>query len=138
MVAPRVNKKKEELIAEIERKQRIDNDKDLVKKMFPLIANMKTIYDAQTALSALSGFIVYGIDKKMSGIKVHELSIDLSKEEASEVKTAVMNLQTLLINEDAKTASALLKRFGDTLAQYSAKEYMKSPMKKLKITDIIA
>lgn len=138
VVAPRINKNKEELVADIERKQRIEQDKKLVTLMFPLVAGMKTIYDAQTALSALSGFITYGIEEKMLGIKLNEISIDLSKEKTSEVKTAVLHLQKLLINEDAKHIASLLKRFGDTLAQYSAKEYMKNPMKKLKVTDIVS
>ncbi len=134
----RVNKTKEQLEAEMKHLQKINREKSLVKLMYPLIQNQKSIYDAQTVLQALSGFIKFEMDKKLLTYIVKDLPIDLSKEEASEIKTAMLALLGLLELENAKDTSELLKRFGDTLAQFSAKKFMEKPMSEITITDIIA
>ena len=70
-----IHKKKEELLAEAKHLQKIEREKTLVKMMFPHIENQKTIYDAQTVLQALSGFIKLGIEQKTAEIKIKDIKI---------------------------------------------------------------
>lgn len=138
MKQPRVNKPKEQLISEAKHVEKVNREKTLVKMMFPHVATQKTIYDAQTALSALSGFIKFGTDTVLGKLTVKDLKIDLSKEESSEVKTAILNIMGLIELENAKEMAGLLERFGNTLAQYSANQFMKKPMSDITIDDIVS
>ncbi len=135
---PRVNKTKEQLIAETKHLEKVNREKSLVKLMFPLIENQKTIYDAQTALQALSGFVKLELDKKMNDVKVGDLVFDLSKDPESEIKTSVLGLIDMLKFENAKDTANLLERFGNILAQHSSREYMKQPMNIINIDMIVA
>lgn len=135
---PRVNKTKEQIVADVKHIEKVQREKALVKLMWPFIESQKTIYDAQTVLQALSGFIKVEMDKKSSELIVKELSIDLSKEKDSEIKTAVLKLLGLLEIEKAKDTASLLERFGNILAQYSAGEYLKNPMSMVSLDKIIA
>lgn len=134
----RVNKTKEQLTAQIEHKSKVEREKTLVKLIFPALATQKTVYDGQTVLGALSGFIKVEIDKKSASLLVKDLPIDLSKEEDSEIKSAISTLIGMLALENAKDMSVLLERFGNILAQYSANEYMKQPINTIKIENIVA
>ena len=135
----RVNKTKDELIAIQERQNKIEREKTLVKLMFPLVENMKTIYDAQTVLSALSGYIKLEVDKKAAQFVVSDFKFeDLDKEKDSEIKTAIFALKDLLAIEKANDIAGLLERFSKILAQHSANEFMKGPMKSITIDKIIA
>ena len=106
--------------------------------MFPLLANQKSIYDAQTVLAALSGYAKASLDKKLQEILLGDLDIDLSHEDSSEIKTSMLNLLDLLAAENAKDMLMLMDRFGDTLAQYSAHEFMKKPISEIKVDMIVA
>lgn len=136
--SPRVNKSKEQIAAQIAQVQKVDREKMLVKLMFPIIENMKTIYDAQTVLQALSGFIKAKVDQKAAEFFVKDLQIDLSKEEDSEIKTAMEALLGLIEIEKGKDIAGLLERFGNILAQHSAREFMKQSMREITLDKIIA
>ena len=136
----RQNKSKEQLVSEMKHLQTIQREKDLVRVMFPHIADMSTIYNAQTALNALSGFIKFEMDKRMGEINVSELDLlpYIEKEKASDIKSAIYSLIGQLGPEKAKDVSGLLERFGTGLAQFSAQEFMKQPMKKIKVDQLVA
>jgi len=138
MPSKKSNKSKEQIASDIVRVQKANREKSLVKLMFPLIEGMSSIYDAQTALQALSGFIRNELDLKNSEFVLQDLKIDLSKEKDSEVKTALVNLIDMLAIEKAKDLSDLLQRFGNILAQHSANKFMKNPMSDIALKDIIA
>lgn len=134
---PRVNKTKTEIALEMGKQERVKQEIALVKSIFPFIQDLASVYDAQTALSALSGFITFDLQKKNDALKVSDLNVDLSKEEASVIKDSVQNILGLIVNENARDAASLLKRFADTLAQFSANEYMKQPMKIISVEQIV-
>lgn len=135
---PRKNKTKEEIAVQLKHIEKVNRDKQLVKLMFPLVENMKTVYDAQTVLIAVSGFIKAELANKTNELVVADLNIDLSKEKDSEIKTAISMLLEMLRIEKGQDVADLLKRFGDSLAQFSANEFMKGSMKQITIKNIVA
>ena len=134
----RTNKTKPEIVDEIKRKEKVQHQIAMVKDMFPIVENMKTIYDAQTVLSAVSGFINGEIAKKNVELKVSDLNIDLSKEEDGEIKTNMITLIGLIENEGAEDIADLLERFSDILTKVAADKFLKQPMSELKVEDIVA
>lgn len=134
----RTNKSKEQLAAEMRHLEKVNRDKALVKLMFPIVSNQETIYNAQTVLAATAGYIKAEIDKKISEITVADLKIDVSKEKEGLIKSSLSDLLGLIAPEKAKDVSMLLERFANTLAQYSANEFMKKSMKEITIDKIIS
>lgn len=131
------NKSKAQIAAEIKQAEKVKRDKILVKLMFPFLENMKTIYDAQTALGALSGYIKADLANITSDLKVKDLVVDLSKEEDTEITHAMKNILEQLQEENAEDMTDLLQRFADILPKIGANEFLKGPMSTLKITDIV-
>ena len=134
----RINKTKEEISTEIKRVEKIAHMKDVVRAIYPLLENQDTIYDGQTVVNALSGFITAHIEKKVLDIKLNDIEIDLSKEEASKIKTSIENIIALMKDESAQELSETLERLGRALSQYSANTFMKKPMSEIKLEDIVA
>lgn len=137
MAEKRVNKSKEELLQEIEKKRKYDNTMRLAKAIFPLLSKQKTVYDAQTALQAISGFITYDMQKKADKLRVSDLEIDLSKEESSEIKKAMIAILVEVNNEPAKETSDFMLLLSNVLGNYGTQEFLKKPMKSIKMEDII-
>lgn len=135
---PRKNKSKAELQAELDHKAKIDHQKTVARLIFPFIEDQPTIYDAQTVVNAAAGYIKYGTQQKAIALSVKDLSIDLSKEPVSPLKTAVENVLNLLQDENADGAVALLERFGSGLGQYASVQYMKNPMNIIPVDEFIA
>lgn len=134
----RVNKSKEEIAAEMKHKAVVTQQKELVKKIFAAISSQDTIFDAQTVLNALSGFIKYELSQKEATLKINDLLLDLSKQPKGKITKAMTELKAELQNENAKDTTMLLEHFGNTLGQYSAATFMKNKMSKIKIEDILA
>jgi anionic cell wall polymer biosynthesis LytR-Cps2A-Psr (LCP) family protein len=134
----RVNKSKDEVAAEMKHKAVVAQQKELVKKIFAAISNQDTVFDAQTVLNALSGFIKYELQQKEATLKINDLLLDLSKQPKGKISKAMEILKAELQNESAKDIAMLLERFGNTLGQYSAATFMKNKMSKIKIEDILA
>ena len=130
-------KSKEQIAQEMKRNEKIKRDKILVKLMFPFLENMKTIYDAQTVLSAVSGYMKADLASKTAELRVKDLVVDLSKEEDNDITHAMKNILEQLQEENAEDMAELLKRFSDILPQIGSNEYLKGPMSSLKITDIL-
>lgn len=135
---PRKSKSKKELIEDIARRERIDRQRALAKTMFPFVADLPTIYDAQTVMNALAGYIEFGFKKKAQEITVAAAMCDFSKEEDGPLKSAVVALHGLLEHEPAEDAVTILKRFGDGLPQFVAGRGLKEPMSTIKMDDFIA
>ena len=137
-IVKRVPKSKDELKMQMKHMQKIERQKKVARLIFPLLSPLKTIYDAQTVVMALSGFIKAEIANKMVDLKVIDLDIDFSKEKKGELKDVVVKLHEILETENADDMVAILERFGNGLGQYSSKKFMESPMSVIKMEDFIA
>ncbi len=135
---PRVNKTKDEIKAELEHHQKVEKQKDLAKRIFPLLSKQTNIYDAQTVVNALAGYIKYELELKQREIKLNSLLIDLSVEKKNLITEAMEAMKVEFQDESANDLASLLERFGQTLSQYSSAQYMKNPMSSIKIEDLIA
>lgn len=136
---PRINKTKEEIANQMAYTQKIERQKVLARLIFPFIQDQKTIYDAQTVVNAAAGYIKNELVLKTSNIIVKDLPVDVLKDTGDKVlKDAVINLINLMQTEKADDAIALLERFGNGLADFSSKEYMKNPMEVIKMDEFIA
>lgn len=134
----RVNKTKDELAEQMAKNARIERMKVLARLIWPFIKDQKTIYNAQTAVTAAAGFIRQELEKKTEQIVVKDLVIDLSHEEDSEIKTAVEHLIQLMQTETAADASALLEKMGSSFTSFGASEYLKNPMSSVSMDEFIA
>ena len=133
----RVNKTKDELKAELLLQQELNREEFLSRPIFAVLKKQETIYDAQTLLHALSGYIFQQVEKRTSEIKVGDLPIDTSKEKEGPIKEGFAEILEILKDEKAETISKFLKRYGDMLGYYGAKEFLKKPMTELTEEDII-
>ncbi len=136
--AKRQNATKEDLEVQIRATQANEHIKEICKEIFPHLEGLDTIYDAQTAVNALSGFIMAHVENKLCTIKMNEITIDLSKEEDSKIKDTVLKLAELLKDEPAKSLSSVLDRMGQVFSRLGAEKFLKQPMTDITIDDIIA
>lgn len=135
----RVNKSKEEIAEHIASQARVERMKALVRLMWPFIEDQKSIYDAQTVVSAAGGFIKESLQVKTKGITVADLELDLSVKEADNaVHTAAVKIIELLKTEPAESTAALLDRFGQTLGSFSSKKYLQNPMSAITLEEFMA
>jgi hypothetical protein len=102
MIQKKVNKNKEQIIAEMKHIEHVKWEKTIAKLLFPFMANMKSIYDAQTALSAVAGYINLELQKKLVEIKVSDLGVDITSEPDSEVKEVMLKFLGQLEIEKAR------------------------------------
>lgn len=134
----RVNKNKEQITSDIKAQEKVAHLKEMVRNLFPLIEGVDCVYDAQTAVNALSGFIAAYIEEKVSAIKLSELPIDLSKEEDSKIKTSILAMIDMFKDESAQELSETLERLGTTLQQYIVHTHMSAPMSTITIDKILS
>lgn len=128
----RINKQKDQIRAEMayqeKQKAKVEKEKYIAKTVFPLVENLKTVYDAQTAFNAASGYIQYALIAQEVKLKISELSIDLSKQEESDIGTAIKEIIKVTSDIDAKTVADLLERMGQKLAEFVTAKHLKDPM----------
>lgn len=122
----------------MEKTVKIERQKKLARLIFPVLQTQKTIYDGQTVVNAVAGFIKIGIANEMVKLNVKDVDFDLSKEKRGAIKDAMLQIHALLLGENADEAAALLERFGNGLGQFSSSEYMKNPMSDIDIDKFIA
>jgi c-di-GMP-related signal transduction protein len=134
---PRKNLNKDEIKAKIAQEAKIAKLKEIVAKVFPLIEDTATIYDAQTVLQGLAGLLSAGLETKITEFKVSDIELDLSNEEKSAITDKVQEVYDLLKDESANDVPETLDRLGGALQQYTTSKYMKNPMSEIKITDIM-
>ena len=135
------NKSKDQLLREMamvkKQKDKLDKEKFIAKTVFPFVENLKTIYDAQTAFNAASGFVQYGLLAAEEKIKVSDLQMDLSKLKKDEVSAAVKQMIEACKDVDAKTTAVLLERMGQKLVEFVANKGLKEKMT-IKTKDFVA
>lgn len=136
--AKRKNLSKEELEMKVRTEQTNNHIKELCTNIFPHLETLDTIYDAQTAVNALSGFIMAHMEEKLCSILMSEIAIDLSKEPDSKIKTVVLELADMLKDEKAKSLASILDRLGQTFSKLGAEKFLKQEMNTIKIEDIVA
>ena len=134
----RVNKSKEEIAAQLQHKQMIERQKSLAKLIFPYIADLPSVYDAQTACNAVAGFIKLGSKEAEDKLKVSDLEIVTTTSEKGLVLDAVNNILGLVEIENAKETASLLERMGSMLPQFLANKHLKDPMSVIKSEEFIA
>lgn len=134
----RQNMTEHQILMEMQAKQRVEHAKQIVRNMFPVLEGVDTIYDAQTVVNALCGFIMPHIENYMSKIKLSDLPIDLSKEDDSEVKIALEKLLEMLKDEPAKQLMTTLDQFGVGFAKLGADRFMKQPMNTINVDDMVS
>lgn len=134
----RKNKSKEDITKEMEYEKKVSHIKDIVKQIYPTLETVDSIYDAQTVVNALSGFILAHLENKLQQFKMSDIIIDLSMEDDSAIKTAVLALAEMLADEPAKETSETLERLGKTLQTYSSHMFMKQPMSVVSLNDIVS
>jgi len=137
MTTKRINKTKDEVAKEMAHKEMIKAQKALAKRIYATIEKQDTIYDAQTVVNAVAGYIKYELSVKEAGIKLKDLIIDLKNAPKSKISKAMEELVKELQLENAKDTAMLLERFGQTLGHFSSHEFMKNKMSKIKIEDLI-
>lgn len=135
--AKRNNLSKDEIKSQLEMDTKVNHLKDVIRSLFPHLETLDTIYDAQTVVNALSGFISAHVEKKLSEIKLSDVSIDLSKEEDSKIKTSIEALIELLQDEPAKDLSQTLERLGKAFSELGAHNFLKKSMSEISVTDIV-
>lgn len=134
----RVNKSKEQIQSDIAQQQKVAHIKEVVRQLFPTVEVLDTVYDAQTAVNALSGFIAAHIENVVAKIKLSELPIDLSQEEDSKIKTAIVEIMEMMKDESAQELSETLERLGTTLQQYIIHTHMSAPMSTITIDNLLS
>ena len=133
----RKNKSKTEITEDMKRTQKVAHMKEVVSKVFPLL-KVPTIYDAQTTLNAVSGFIKADLEEKLEAIKLNTVEINLSKETDSEIKTAMLAIIEEFKDEPAQELSATLERLGRAFGEFGSIKFLKNPMDDIKLEDILA
>lgn len=133
----RVNKTKDEIAKEMEHKAKVEKQKALARRMFPLL-QVESIYDGQTALNALSGYIKFEMAVRESKLKLNDLLLDLKKEPDTQITKVMEALKAEFQDEPAKELSELMERMAKTLEAFIARKYINNPMSEIKIEDIVA
>ena len=109
----------------------------MVRQLFPKLENVDSIYDAQTVVNALAGFIDAHVEKKVAEIKLKEIEIDLSKEEESKIKTAILEIIEMFPEESAQELSESLEKLGTALGKFAADKFLKQPMSTITVDDLV-
>lgn len=135
--AKRIPKTKEDIKSQVELNQKVEHIKDVVRTIFPLLKGVDTIYEAQTVVNALSGFISAHLETKLGEIKLNDITIDLSKEEDSKIKSSLLSIVESMKDEPAKDLSQMLERLGRALSEFGANKFLSQPMTEISITDIV-
>jgi hypothetical protein len=133
----RVKLSKDEMINKMQSDAKLAKLVSLVKLIFPMVENQKTIYNAQTVFFATAGFIEAGIKEKIEKLTVADLGIDITKQEECDEKESMKQIFGLIEIENARDMADLLKKVGDHIGQFGAAEFVKGPMSGLKVSDIV-
>lgn len=133
----RINKTKPEILNEMAQRAKIEKFKDMGKRLFPLLTT-DTIYDAQTAIEAVSGYIKFELSVKEANFKINDLPLDFKDQPEGSITDVMNAIKVELQQENAKDAAEFLELFGRTFSSYAVKKYLENPMSEVKVEDIIA
>ena len=133
----RINKSKEQIKAEMLLKAEISHEKQLATMIFPELQKQETVYDAQTLLHGLSGYIHHELENRTNKVLVGDLPVDVSKEKEGAIRDSFKTILEMLKEEKADNVVKLLKRYGDMLGYYGSVQFLKNPMSIIKEEDLI-
>lgn len=133
----RLNKSKDQISEEMAYNAKLLRFKHMATRIFPLLTT-DTIYDAQTAMDAISGFVKYDLAEKESQFKVNDLPLDFSDQPEGKITETMTALKAELQTESAKEVAEFLEMFSRTISSYGAAQFVKKPMSDLKAEDFIA
>lgn len=138
----RKNQSKDELVIALKKKQKIEHEKDMVRAIFPKLEGVESIYDAQTALSAVSGYVKMEMEDMISDIKISyfkdALLKSLEKEKDSKIKDSMIAILETINNEKVEDIMDLLQRMSRAFGDFGASQFIKGPMSSIKIEDLVA
>lgn len=134
----RTNKSKEDLQLELKKKAKLEANKILARKVFPFVENLKTVYDAETVLGAISGYLALGLLQSEQKLVVSDLKIEMPAEKDKEINDALVAIMGLIQNEPAKEAERLIAMMGENMKGFLAQQALKGPMSQIKLEDYIA
>lgn len=132
------NKVREEKKTEAERKAKVKQDIVTAKEIFAYIADMTTIYDAQTVLNAINGFVKLAMIERENKLTIRDLSIDLSKEKNSEIRAAMEQIIMHVEDKNAKQTARLIEVMSSKLPEFLSLTHLKDPMSTIKVEDFIS
>ena len=135
---PRVNKTKQELVQEVKNKANIEHQRDVARRVFPVVESLETVYDAQTAFIAVSGLVKQGLILAEAKLKVADIEIDTKFEKETDVTKAIMAILDLVKDEPAQDVDTLLEKMGNSLPQFLGLRAVKGPMSQVAMDDFIA
>lgn len=130
------NKSKAQIADDMRRIAQNKHVKEVVQKIFPLL-KVPTIYDGQTVVNAIAGFIKADLEEKTDVVKMSEVVIDLSKEKENEIKTSMVAIIELMKDEKAQDLSQILEKMGQVFSQYGSEKFLKNPMSSLLLNEIL-
>ena len=136
--SPRVNKTKEELAKELQKRKHIEEQRKLAHAVFPTVGKLKSVYDAQTAFNSVAGFTKQELNRKTAEIKMSDLEIDLSKEQDSDIKNVIEKMLFITKDENANDVIELLELMGNQLPVFLAGKAMKGKMSQVTAKEFIA
>lgn len=137
MTPKRINKTKNEIAQEMAYTEKLKRFKSMATRIFPLLVT-DTIYDAQTALDAVSGFIKEDIAIRESAWKVNDLPIDFSSQPEGKITNTMNAIKVELQQENALEVSEFLELFSRTFTSFGSKQFLAKPMSEISMDDIIA
>ena len=138
MTVKRVNKTKEEVAHDMKVMAMAKEKIALVRRIYPFIKDNKSIYDAQTSLYALAGYIKFELQQKERAFTIDDLALDMSNEKESEIKDTILKLMEEFKGEKGFSTAAILSEVGDSLQKYGAIKYLENPMSIIEEKDFVA
>lgn len=138
MTVKRVNKSKEQLKSELVHVESVKQQKKVAHTVFPLVAKLDSVYDAQTAFSACAGLIQQRLTAKEKDLKVSDLDIDMAVKKEGKVEKAAQAILKAVEGEDARTMAILLESMSSQLAKFLANKALKGKMSQITAKEFIA
>lgn len=137
---PRKNKAvlAQELAQQTARVAKVERTKTLARLIFPIVENLKDIYEAETVFNAVSGHIKYGLQMKENQIKVQDLEFDLEKGNESDIKHAVKTMIEALGDVPANEGAEITNLMGSKISPFLAGKHIHDPMSEITAKEFIA
>jgi hypothetical protein len=133
----RQNKSKEELLKEAEYRAIVTKKKELVKEIFPLLQKQKTLYDAQTVMGALAGFISQELKNKNDALILEDLNVDFKGLKEGPIRETVLAIYLSMNTEKAQMLSDLLNEMAEAFNKLGVHRFLNKEITEIKLDDLI-
>lgn len=130
-------KNKDQIKAEILLKQELNVEENIARLIFPILKKQKTIYDAQTLLHGVGGYIFHELENRTNKIIVSDLPVDLSQEKEGAIRDGFAEILEITKDEKAEVMAKFMKRYGDMLGYYGSKKFLEQDVSVLNESDLI-